>query len=174
MPYLAIIYYSRTGTTEKVVQYLERKLVEKGFNIGVFNIKPIREYGKPLYINPRLVFDVLFNMKTDYTLSRELVPEKYDLMIIASPIWIGKITPPIKSFVVDYKDKIRKPVICITVSAIASRKYVEKFIDLLRESGYNVVQGFSISMKHIEQLEELDKVLNKIVELIIKILGYSK
>ncbi|MBS7605343.1 flavodoxin family protein [Candidatus Bathyarchaeota archaeon] len=54
---VAMVYYSRTGYTERLVNELKLDLANKGFVVDVFRVIPIREYSKPLHINPRLIYD---------------------------------------------------------------------------------------------------------------------
>ena len=95
-----IVYYSRTGFTRSFVRYFARYFREQGFNVDVFEVKPIKEYRSPLHINPRLIFETLFRGWTEIRVEpKEPDILKYDFVVLASPIWFGTITPPMRCFV---------------------------------------------------------------------------
>jgi Flavodoxin. len=58
-----LIFYSRTGTTRALAERVARELESKGFEVELLGLEPEREYGKPLHVNPRLVFDT-FSART--------------------------------------------------------------------------------------------------------------
>lgn len=112
---ITIVYYSRTGYTERVVNELRQALVNEGFTIDVYKVLPVKEYSKPLHVNPRLIYDTLVRRGTSIRFGpTEPKLESYDYIIAASPIWIGTLSSPIQEFLKKYT--ATKPLIVITTS----------------------------------------------------------
>jgi flavodoxin len=96
---IVVAYYSRTGHTkfisEKIAQLLGADLCE-------ITDKKNRE-GRIGFLGGGS--DALLEKLTDIEVSKPV--EGYDLVVIGTPVWAGKITPAIRKFVVtnDFKDK---------------------------------------------------------------------
>jgi len=162
---IAIVYYSRTGKTREVVGYIKERLAEKNVAIDVYELKLVREYSKPLHLNPRLVIDVLFNRLVKYVGDEGFSSRTYDLIILGSPIWIGSITPPIKSFIARYKGLIKAPIVCFTTSAMDG-KYSKRFRNLLESLGYKVAIDFTV----VNNINKYRRVVDEAIENILKII----
>ncbi len=163
---IALVYYSRAGTTREVVKYIEGRLREHGLDVSTYELRLVREYGKPLHLNLRLITDVLFNKLVNYVGDEGFNPEAYDLIIIGTPIWVGSITPPVKSFIYRYKGLIKTPVVCFTTS-LMSRDYSRKFKDILKKLGYKVVMNFSV----VDGVSRSRKIIESAVKEVLKILN---
>jgi flavodoxin len=162
---IAIVYYSRTGKTRETVEYIRDRLAEKNLAIDIYELKLLREYSKPLHLNPRLVIDVLFNRPVKYIGDEKFDSRAYDLIILGSPIWIGSITPPIKSFIARYKGSIKAPVVCFTISAMDG-KYSKKFRNILESLGYKVAIDFAV----VDNVNKYRRVVDEAIENILKII----
>jgi flavodoxin len=89
-----IAFYSRSGSTKKVAEKISQRiradideiidLKDRSGIIGWFG------GGK----------DVFFKKST--TIKNKLNPEKYDLVIIGTPIWVGTMTPAVKAYFKKY------------------------------------------------------------------------
>ncbi|MCX8094990.1 MAG: flavodoxin domain-containing protein [Caldisericia bacterium] len=95
-----IIYYSKTGNNERIANYLKEKL---NFQIEKIIDKKKREGVIGFIISG---FDALTKKLTQIEkLNNNL--ENFDHIIIGTPIWAGNITPAIRTFIMEYKDKIK-------------------------------------------------------------------
>jgi flavodoxin len=82
-----IIYYSYMGNNETLALKLQEK---SGWDI--FKIEELKKRK-----NLTIFFDVLFNRKPKIqNINTDL--NQYDLIILVSPIWLGDIASPMKSF----------------------------------------------------------------------------
>lgn len=160
---IAIVFYSKTGNTRRVVQELIETLKHSGFDVNVFEVIPAHDYKPPLHFNPRLIYETLIKKSTSINIkpSAPLVKD-YDIFILASPVWFNTITPPIRTFIREYKGQ-GKTAICITTSQIALN-YSRKLRDIAEKEGnYKVIYDVNIVKGEIGR-----KVLNKITEIILK------
>ena len=124
------MYYSRTGYTERVVGELSLCLKSEGFTVDVYRTLPIREYSKPLHLNPRLIYDTLIRGGTDIRFEPgEPKLSGYSAVIVASPIWIGTFSPPIQEFLKKYA-VMRSVTVTTSIRSVKVEK-VEKIIERL-------------------------------------------
>lgn len=93
-----IIYYSFEGTTKFVAETLAKKL---GFDL--LKLEPTEELKTKGFMKYVWGGAQVF-MKKEPTLKKyELEREKYDKIVIASPVWAGTYTPPFKTFLKNEK-----------------------------------------------------------------------
>lgn len=166
---VAVAYYSRTGNTEAVVRLLCDALRSCRAEVEAFRIKASREYSPPLHFNPRLVIDTLIRRGTDVSLEPEnLDPSRYDVVVIASPIWIGTLSSPVQQFLKSYARGLKNYVVLTTSALRASRdtiskKKAEKIAQAKPLSCFNVTVS---EIKDEARLKELiQKMASKIREL---------
>lgn len=165
---IAIVFYSRTGNTEVVVEAMKRVFSELGVEVDVFKVSPVREYSRPLHINPRLVYDVLIRRGTEI----RLVPmepdlRKYDVVVIASPIWINTLSSPVQQFVKSCAGKVSKLVI-VTTSALPIdcekiAKYVKSLAKVRPSLCINIARPTINDRAKLQQL--IQEVSKKIAQL---------
>lgn len=96
MNYL-IVYYSFTGNNKKLALMLKEKLA-----CDIFEIKEQKQRS-PLSI----LYDFMFFRKAklvDYNINLN----QYDYVILVSPIWAGRLSTPLKTFLKKQKDSIKK------------------------------------------------------------------
>jgi menaquinone-dependent protoporphyrinogen IX oxidase len=105
-----VVYYSRKGSNE----YLARKIADR--------LSCEREAIRPR-INAFMLFLMNFNPGI-----RRMRPDiaTYDRVILVGPIWMGRFIPPLKSFVVRYREKINQ-LVFVTCCGSTYEKKDEKF-----------------------------------------------
>ncbi|MDH5683274.1 MAG: hypothetical protein OEZ20_02280 [candidate division WOR-3 bacterium] len=98
---ILITYYSRTGVNESVCKSLQSKLD--------CDIEPIIDTKNRKGLWGLLIcgFDATFK-KMSKIGAIEKDPGNYDLVIVSTPIWAGTITPAIRTYVFENKDKFKK------------------------------------------------------------------
>lgn len=168
---VAIVYYSRSGFTERVVNVLRSSLVSSDFIVDVFRVAPVAEYMRPLHINPRIPYDALIRRGTNIRFEPgEPDLLRYDLVIVASPIWYGTLAPPAQEFLRFLKrHNITKPIMAITISGLNinySRVARKAAIEL---AGVEPIYSVNISIMTIRNQAELSKVIEEIVRYVISI-----
>ena len=94
-----VAYYSRTGNTKFVAEEIAKQL---GADLCEIRDKKKRE-GKLNYLGCGK--DAMQENLTEIEISKPI--EKYDFVVVGSPVWAGKITPAIRKFLVsnDFSNK---------------------------------------------------------------------
>ncbi|MFH1294805.1 MAG: flavodoxin family protein [Candidatus Aenigmatarchaeota archaeon] len=83
-----VVYHSRTGNTRKVAERIARALkadldeiVDKSPKKGMF----------------MLGMSAFFNMKASIETKKD--SSSYDLVVIGTPVWAGRVCPPVKTYI---------------------------------------------------------------------------
>ncbi len=167
---ICIVYYSRTGNTAYVVEVLKKAFSNISVDVDIYRVFPIREYSRPLHINPRVIYDTLMRRGTDIRFDPEKpMLENYSIVIIASPIWIGRLAPPIQRFLKSYVTSIKNLVIITTSAMSIDCRRIEKNIAELWS--LKPMLCINISVTTIKDSTKLKQLINDIVKKLIEILG---
>lgn len=141
---VCLVYYSKTGRTKRVVEYIASVLAEKRVIVKIFNVKPARDYyNRLLHLNPRVLLHTLTGKPVEITGDEDFKPDECDALVIATPIWYNQPAPPIYSFIRKYAGLAKPPVYCVTTSTLAI-DYASRLGDLLKAMGYAVRECVSI------------------------------
>lgn len=159
---IAIVYYSRTGHTEFVINALKNALMSSGLSVDTYSIKPVREYGKPLHLNPRTLYDTLIRKSTSIKIEPSFFnTSEYSLVVVASPIWFMNIAPPVQEFL--KKQKLDKPVVLLTTSSL--RLNCDKLLKTIsKKHSFKPTHCFNISKSDIEERSRLDSSIVNILD----------
>jgi len=159
---IRIVYYTRTGNTEEVVEKILGAL--KPLGAHAHRVYAVREYSPPLYLNPRLWMDTLSSRRIEISIVPPFDPDDCALLIVATPIWIGRPAPPIREFVERYARRGFETV-CIATSHLG-RGYAEKFRRFLESRGYRVALCIDVRESFIddESVRAIERIAKKIAE----------
>lgn len=109
MPYTLCLYYSRTGTTEKLIREIAQELgcemVRLEDGVDRAGLKGWLRSGMQA-MSRRL--PPVRKPKTALPLS------VYDLVIIGTPVWAGRCSAPVRSFLQEYGQQLRRAAYVIT------------------------------------------------------------
>ncbi len=114
MDSICITFYSKTGVTRDLINALSKVLIERGYVVSMHRITALKEYSRPLHLNPRLWRDALSNAEIPIEVVPPIDESKCDVIIIAAPIWIGRIAPPARSFIMKLRGFRGKVVLIVT------------------------------------------------------------
>lgn len=112
MPYILCVYYSRTGNTEKLMKEIAQELkcelvkLDDGVNrsgLGGWLRSGMQAMARRL---PRVK-----PVKTAFPL------DLYDLVIIGTPVWAGRCSAPVRSFLSQYGEQLRRTAYVVTRSS---------------------------------------------------------
>ena len=118
-----IVYYSMTENTDYVAKAISKKL-----DADLLRLYPKKEY-------PNKGFKKFFwggksaLMGEEPSLENYKFDEnKYDTIIIGSPVWASMIAPPIKTFLIENKDKLNNKTIAafLCYSGMGANKAMNK------------------------------------------------
>ncbi|MEM2235197.1 MAG: hypothetical protein QW224_05640 [Desulfurococcaceae archaeon] len=157
---IAIVYYSKTGKTRQLIEYIYHKLKYFGEEVDVFMVRPVREYSsRLLHLNPRILYETMLSRSIPIKGDEGFKPETYDVVIIATPIWWGMEAPPIRSFVQKYASLIKTPTYCIATADLPI-DYASKLMKTLETQGYRVKECIQV-VEFEKDRSKIDAMLNK-------------
>ncbi len=160
---VAVAYYSRTGITEAVARFLCNALRGCGVEVEGFRIKALREYSPPLHLNLRLVIDTLVKRGTSISLEpTNFDPSKYDLVVIASPIWIGTLSSPVQQFLRDQATKLKRYVVLTTSGLRASRDAISRKAEKI--SQVKPLLCFNVTRSEVKDEDKLRRLVQEMVD----------
>ncbi len=128
-----IVYFSRTGNTEKVAYKIAPVLngdIEK-----IVDLKPASYMGEG--------FAAAIGRKTEIR-KPEKNPKDYDLVIIGTPIWAWKMTPAVRTYIEMYRDSFKNVAFFTTSGGTAPDKIVKSMEELSGKEGvgfFGVLEG---------------------------------
>jgi flavodoxin len=110
-----VVFYSRTGTTKKVGELIAQKL-----NAEIEEIQDTtdRSGAKGYLISGR---DAMQRKLTELKPLKSNLSE-YDLAIIGTPIWGWNMSVPIRTFLTEQKDKLKKVAFFCTMGGSGDKK----------------------------------------------------
>ncbi|OGS19814.1 MAG: hypothetical protein A3J83_01250 [Elusimicrobia bacterium RIFOXYA2_FULL_40_6] len=151
---ILIVFYSRSGNTERLAKDVAatigadtEKLIDKTKRSGVFGF----------ILGGR---DAMRNKET------ELEPiktdaSKYDLVILGTPVWGGRMTPAIRTYINKNRDKF-KAIACIVTAGGNSAMAIVPSIEEL--SGKKVVASVGLGSSELKNETKYKGLINKFVE----------
>jgi flavodoxin len=112
-----IVYYSRSGTTRKVAEYLAESLKA--------DIEEIKDGGR------KGLFGWLRSGKEGFTKTASKIedvkkfPGNYDITIIGTPVWAGNMASPIRSYMEQFGDRIEKTAFFCTCGSSEGTAFID-------------------------------------------------
>lgn len=162
-----IAYYSKSGNTKIVAEYLSKKI-----GADIIKLEDKTNY-------KGIVGFVKGGMNASRTKKAELAVavyneiSKYDRIVLATPVWAGKTTPAINS-VLENVDFNGKEVYVVTTQADPSFKGADErkrfYKDIIEKKNGKVIEYFSlqgaIPSKSAKSIEELTSQVDEIVNIV--------
>ena len=151
-----ILYYSLTGNTKAGCEALQKEL-----GADIMEIKDLRKRsGKWGFFKTAIGSLVGKHTKIE--------PEKieitgYQNIILGSPIWTGKLSMAIRTFIDRNRFDGKKVIIYTTTNAFEKEKYKEKGKNLVRKAGGDVVGYYQILAKEEVDGKKIDRTKEQIV-----------
>lgn len=146
MPKILIVFYSRTNVTKKAADLLAQKLKAE-----IEEIKSIKNYSGPIgYLiagreatikKPALIEPITKN------------PANYDLIILGTPIWSFNVSSPIRAYLEQNKNQIKKTAFFCTMSGSGD---IRAFAEMAKISGQEPKATLALLTKEVVagQIEE--------------------
>lgn len=155
MPYILCVYYSRTGNTEKLVREIAQELKCECIKLddGVDRSGPGGWLRSGMQAMARQVPEVR-DIKTVLPLSA------YDLVVIGTPVWAGRCSAPVRSFLKKYGQHLRRVAYLITRGSDVRYEEVFEQMDLYVPSPH--VRAVSIRPKAVGSTFWRDEFLSAI------------
>lgn len=166
-PKVLVVYYSRTGTTEKIAGLLAssleadaEKLVDKKDRSGVWGYLIA---GKDAGLGNETE---LGELKYD--------PSDYDIVLIGTPIWAWNMAPAVRTYITKNKDKIKNVLFFTTAGGTSYEKIVKKMEEHLGKEALFKIGLLEKEVKNdspemIETLKEIGDFVTNFLKKGIKI-----
>ena len=142
-----IVFYSRTGATKKLAKVLG----------GVINFCDTEEL-----VCSEMKTGLVGYLKAGYQTFKKLKPEiepikhspeQYDIVIVGTPVWIGTMSSPVRSYLSRYKDKFKN----IAFFCTCGEKQDRIFEKMEGFGGSSPIATLEIVAKKINSSESLEK-----------------
>lgn len=144
---IIIIYFSLTGNTKRLAVKIYEILKERSIEVDLFELTSGKK--RSFLIN---CFDALIGKKIHI----EKIPplENYDIVFIGSPVWAGKITPVVRSFLKEVNLSNKKIFLFTTYgSGFGKSNAIKDFEDNVKEKGGSVIGKIEIRGKRVKESE---------------------
>lgn len=107
--YTLCLYYSRTGATEKLIREISQEL-----GCEIFKLEDgVDRSGFRGWL--RSGMQAMSRRPPRVKLPKTALPlSVYDLVIIGTPVWAGRCSAPVRSFLMEYGEEIRRTAYVIT------------------------------------------------------------
>ena len=97
-----VVFYSRSGTTKRVAQE-----VAKALNADIDEVID-KKSRKGILGFLRAGYDATRGKTTEIEFEKD--PSGYDLVVIGTPVWNGRVTPAIRTYLLRNREKIKNAV----------------------------------------------------------------
>ncbi|WP_052125268.1 flavodoxin family protein [Thermotoga sp. Mc24] len=149
---ILVVYYTRSGHTKKVAEII--KDILKADIDEVMDRKP----RKGIFGFLKAGYEATVGKTTDIIFKKD--PSEYDLVVVGTPIWNGRVTPAIRTYLLKNREKIKK----VAFFATCIKRYGVCLDQMQELSGCEVVAKKVIFRKMIEKdakdfAEEIKKTL---------------
>ena len=150
-----VVFYSRTGITKEIAVHISEELdcdIEE-----IFDIKSRKGILGYIRSGIESAFKKMPEIK-----ETEVDPEKYDIVIIGTPIWAGNIASPVRTYLFRNNEKLDKVAFFCTMSSSGNKR---TFLEMERVSESDPLACLAPTDKEIKQEKHIKKVrefINKI------------
>ena len=162
-----ILYYSRTGNTRVACEALQKEL-----DCEILEIKDMknRAGGWGFFTS---AIGSLFGTHTKIDPAHiDLTP--YNVVIISSPIWAGKLSTAIRTFIAENRFDGKKVVLFTTTNVFEKEGSKNKAKKMVMQSGGQVVGYFQIAVTEKINDKKIERPQSLIVEDAVKLAGEVK
>ncbi len=156
----AIIYYSYEGFTKNICEKLYNDIEDSDiFQIEIENEKKLSGIKKFAWGGKQVIFKNKPKIKIE-----KIDYNSYDLFVLASPVWAGSYVPAFRSFIEDYKMKLKgKNIFLIATHEGGLGKMLEKFEKDLGVKALRKVNLNQLKLKKENSFEiEYNNLLNEL------------
>jgi flavodoxin len=145
---ILVVYYSRTGYTKQVAE-----TVAAGLEADLVSIEDVNSRAGALgYF--RSGRDALFGRRGSIH-PTETDPAGYDLVIVGTPVWAGRLSAPVRTYIADHKTDLKHVAFFCTEGAFGGPRVFKTMEDL---SGQHPVATLEITGGDLKSGQYRDKV----------------
>ncbi|MEO0076815.1 MAG: hypothetical protein ABIK19_04045 [candidate division WOR-3 bacterium] len=128
-----IVYYSRTGNTKILAELLaadlKKLLSDKNSTVAIEEIKDLKK--RTGFWNWLIAGRDALKKKLTVINSPKYQIVNFDMILLGTPIWAGTLSPAIRTYIVQYRDQLKK-VAFFTTSKFQNLQVFEELKELCR------------------------------------------
>jgi len=144
-----VMYYSRSGTTKKVAEAIASKLgCEIEELVDTQKRKGIIGFLKSGYQAMKGKLTTLEPVKHDAS--------QYDMVVLGTPVWGGRMSVPILTFITQNKEKIAEIALFITAGGTGNEENISSAVTNL--CGKKAKATLGLAMEDVKKDQFMDKV----------------
>jgi len=151
---ILVVYYSRTGSTRKVAEYITKQL---GADMEMIIDMKKRSGAFGFVIGG---MDALMRKETEISEIKK-DPSKYELVIVGSPMWAGNMPPAIRTYLNKYKANIKSVAFFATSGGPGQEKIFKKVRSFLDRE---LISLMGICTKELKDDSVFDAKLSSFIE----------
>jgi flavodoxin len=143
-----VVYYSRTGVTRKVAQKLSadlgadlEEIIDRRKRSGIFGF--LRS-GMEEYMERLATIDQARNDAS-----------QYDVVVIGTPVWSYKMSSPVRTYIVNNREKIKAVAFFVTLEGKDSEKVLAEIEELV---GKKPISSVSLRRADVERETYAEKI----------------
>ena len=150
-----LVYYSRTGVTKKLADFIVGKFIAETEEIK----DTANRAGVTGYLSAGR--DAMQRRLTKLEAVKNN-PADFDLVIIGTPIWSWSISAPIRTYLTEYKDRIKQAAFFCTMGSSGDAKVFKEMEEIIGKAPVAVV---SLTTKEVVtgQMQKAEKFCEKIM-----------
>lgn len=143
-----VVYYSLTGKTELVA-----KAIAKVLNADIRKVEEVEKRSRP----SGFISGGFAAMRRKGSKINEMnFSLDYDLIFLGTPVWGGKPTPAINTFISKADFENKKVILFVTMGGI-SGKTIKILSDAIESKGGKIINSFSIRTGMVKDKEIIEK-----------------
>jgi len=150
-----VVFYSRTGITKEVAVLISEELdcdIEEIFDVKTR--KGILGFIKSCIESAFRIMPKIKESGVD--------PKTYDFVIIGTPIWVGNMASPVRTYLSQNNEKLDKVAFFCTMQG---NDYKKTFLEMERVSESDPLACLALTSKEIKQEKHIKKVKEFIKEI---------
>ncbi len=148
-----VVYYSRSGKTRVIAEALSKAMSAESIQI---KSKRNRDGGLGVFT---CVIDQLMD-RDDEQLSLSLELSQYDTVYIASPIWLHKLSSPVRTFIKNASLEGKEVYLVLTYNGSQSDEDEKTLTDRISSCGVSLKGLYKINTKNKDESELKQEVVN--------------
>ncbi len=157
------VYYTVSGCTEIISRELNTRLIDMGHFVRVLKIEPEKDFSNPISRFFLGGFAAIRKKKLPIK-QTETSLKDYDMLVIGSPIWAGRLVPFVNTYISQLKDTEGKKAVTFVSSGTGLSGYRDVFEDILKEKNIELLARLSFkgSIFNKEEWERVKEILENL------------
>jgi len=145
-----VVYYSRKGTTRKIGELISNE-AEWEFE-EIIDIKKRKGFIGFLKSGKDATFKKLADIK-----EIQKNPELFDLIILGTPIWNRRMTPAIRTYITEFKNKIKDVAFFCTEGGSGGQKTFDSMENLCEKTPISTLEITKNDIKNGDHKDKIKK-----------------